>query len=270
VPWEFISLEPNDLPLVLDDRCRYFHRHVAGTPVVHDLPEPGPSQASALILRMGEELEASYERGHTRITGLDLRRQYEGFGFGVLELSQPNAQTLEDYARDGPRIVHIVANIGEDFDRLFLDFGGEQFAKRRLARLTAKEVGFALREAGAAPLVILDIPAPPSITERLRQLCLRNAFAAELAASEAPPAILCTGLGEGMRQVKLTDALLQGLADARPIGEIARFIWSLAREIPPPDFWEEDSNGRIDEILPLLGTALFAQDPEQRFLLREE
>ena len=123
--------------------------------------------------------------------------------------------------------------------------------------LSPKEVGLALQCMQHAPLFILDPPAPPGDSERLRQLCLRNAFAAELAQTERPPTILGVGLGEtGYEQQELAQTIAELLVRGEPIGAV---VSHLRRKVRTFD----------SDILTFAGAALFTNNPDARFIRRD-
>ncbi len=120
--------------------------------------------------------------------------------------------------------------------------------------------------------MILDVPAPPVYSERLRQLFLRNAFAAEWAsATSAPPtAILGTGLGGQELQDELAGQLIELLRAGRPVGEMARTLQAQARlRLTRPAVDSRSSFARSlvaqPAVASLASAALFTDRPEQVF-----
>jgi hypothetical protein len=103
---------------------------------------------------------------------------------------------------------------------------------------------------------VLDPRQAPSLSETLRQLRYRNAFAARLANLGPGPAVLATGLGrlalDQPRQME--DALIAAISGGRTLGAIAAI---LRRQAPP-------GATSLEEVLGPLATALFCRDPEER------
>ncbi len=126
------------------------------------------------------------------------------------------------------------------------------------ASLTVKSLDAFLKslpETEQRPLVILDPPRPSQRLEAVRQLFLRNAFAAELHRLGNAPIVLGTGLG-GLQNLETLIVTVISLAAAgHPVGFIADTI----RQSTPVE-----GKPRLDDLLYPLGIALFAHDPESR------
>ena len=128
-----------------------------------------------------------------------------------------------------------------------------------LETVSARRLDSVMATRETLPLVVLDVPAPAARSELLRQLVLRNAFAAEwTVSSRVPPAaILATGLAGSESRYLLIRQLVQLLSEELPIGEVATRIRGLyldnRAEFPP---------------ISSVGTALFTVRPEQVFCLR--
>jgi hypothetical protein len=256
LPWEFWQLPGEEGPHTLSDECRNFYRY---------LPRPTPvgpvegGTASALVLRAGEVVETKMMRGYTTQAGISLPMQYYRAGIRAEETSVYDRRMLFDVlSKFQPAVLHIAAGIREQRGHVFLDFGGGYGSSE--AQATAKDLAAAISRAGRPPLVILDVPAPPGDTERVRQLCLRNAFAAELAQMAPVAAIVGTGLGDPDEQLEVSGRLVEGLAAGAPLGEIVRAIRRQARER-----WDVADPALLQRLLPFVGTALFSAPTQDLF-----
>ena len=132
------------------------------------------------------------------------------------------------------------------------------------------------------PLFILDAVGTASLAENVRQLLLRNAFAAELDEYRCTRAILAIGPGAPANQEMVCAAIASLVAQRGP-GAICRAIQNLAVGVPRsrslrrPWFnlvqaasdrflpivvptWVAEKR-RLENIIPFAGTAVFAQDP---------
>lgn len=177
-----------------------------------------------------EGVTRSAQAGYEQTTAGALGRRYRRAGVACQELEQPNLDELRQaLASLRPTVVHLVSNLVENGPAA-LHLGsrrGQCGARPRFPeRPPAIPAGELAVLAGLepAPLVILDTPTPPVYSERLRQLFLRNEFAAESAsATSAPPtAILGTGLGGQELQDELASQLMELLHAGRPVVTSAR------------------------------------------------
>ncbi|MBI3959820.1 MAG: hypothetical protein HY328_13500, partial [Chloroflexi bacterium] len=243
LPWELARPADNAPPLPLTWEKLCFYRHIPYT-----TPPVWQEQSSGvLIVRMSEVRERVVMRGSRQLLGADIANLYRQAGVTVNELQEPTSQELTS-ALDSlrPSVLHLIANIREQNGSLALDVGADDFGYRSASRgsskagsrggfdssasleLTPRELGNALRRAGAEPFVILDTPAPGSVTEWVRQLCLRNAFAGEWAQNEPPPGILATGMGFQEEQSRIYEVLLEMLPQGVTFQALTRRIWQQA------------------------------------------
>ncbi|MFN2165215.1 MAG: hypothetical protein ACK2U9_03020, partial [Anaerolineae bacterium] len=179
-----------------------------------------------------------------------------------------------------PAVIHLVSNLVENGPQAELVFGsrggnvgGDRFSKSYymsnvVDTLSVSQLGGILSAQEPSPLIVLDVPAPPAGSERLRQLFLRNAFAAEWSAyaHALPAAVLATGLGDSRQQERLIESLANLLREERSIGEIAV---ELRGQVAAQDLGSRGlrSGGLrgLTDLLPFAGTALFTDRPERVF-----
>ncbi len=82
---------------------------------------------------------------------------------------------------------------------------------------SAGELGSLFAALQPAPLLVLDVPAPPVPAERLRQFCLRTAFSSDWGTHTLGAALLGVGLGTGDPQDHQTTHLAELLAAGTPL-----------------------------------------------------
>ncbi len=216
-----------------------------------------------LVVGAGEDVLSTEYRDQIRTGSTELANIYQEHEFKVTELSRPDREELANAVRHlQPQAIHIIANVFEQRDQLFLGFNAGPAMKGATDQLTPREIGSALLQSESPPLLILQIVAQAYPHELVRQLCLRNALAADLAAFERLPAILCTGLATGRTARRLNMRLVETLAASQSIGQVARAIWMEGAQVFA---YESDREPQADSWLPLLGTALYTHDPEQIF-----
>jgi hypothetical protein len=247
--------------------------------------QPGP----VLVVQMTQAEDKVTTRGYEQTTGGALGRRYRRAGILYQELEQPGLSELrEALARVRPAVVHLVSNLVENGPRAALVVGsrrdvvlGDRVAQSSYLQgpsqvTPAGELSAVMAGLEPSPLVILDVPAPPVYSERLRQLFLRNAFASEWAsATQAPPvAILGTGLGGDQLQDDLAAQLIDLLGAARPVGAMAREIQARAElRLSRPAVDSRSSFARSIAAQPavasLASAALFTDRPDQTFPVME-
>jgi hypothetical protein len=113
------------------------------------------------------------------------------------------------------------------------------------------------------PLVILDVPRPPVLSEAVTQLMLRNSFASELFRMGSASAVLATGLADEFgQQQSLTKLLISSLAEGLSFGKIVNRIREMSHEyLAGLTRKELDESNTLNAIIGPSGTALFTQDP---------
>lgn len=193
---------------------------------------------------------------------------YERCGFEVIvksseeELLDPSLKTQLIGKTLG--IIHLSAELSEApslgvyFD-LKPRFAGEIKAPSQNIWLTSRSFDSFLRmlpETELKPLVILDPPRPSARFDAVRQLFLRNAFAAELYRLGNAPAVLGMGLSPDCEGV---DKLLENTVIALTMGHSVGAAADQARQAFP-----SKASPTLNSLLSPIGTTLFAHDPDSR------
>jgi peptidoglycan hydrolase-like protein with peptidoglycan-binding domain len=213
-----------------------------------------------LLVQTEARFEIQAQRGHASL-GTDLASLYVDHGFSVDVLDEPDpGQLLAMLGRKTYQVLHLAAPIAEtrSSSELFLRLGAESTRLRSATVFSTSLLAKQLRAARpAAPLVIVDVPRPASVTESLRQLVLRNVFAAQLFAFASLPVVLATGLGEPDEQWMLSERLVLGLAERLEPGDLAQVL--RRTEVLPGGLPPVPS---LDAVLATACVALFARDPE--------
>jgi cellulose synthase operon protein C len=212
----------------------------------------GRTRSVALVTASRAVEELAY-RGSSQ-AGLPLAFFYSRAGLDVRELGNTDLDVLK---MRPARIIHITAAITEARGGgVELDFGADPEgrygkAMKGLPRdyLGSSALDHALRGIAPKPIVILDIPAPPSDTEAVTQLFLRNAFAGDLLALGNVEAVIGTGLARYRAQEPLYHTIVDGLGGGKELGEIATAIRRLG----------SDGGQDIERALAFDAVALFAR-----------
>jgi hypothetical protein len=235
-------------------KTRWFlYRHLRGLP-----GSPGPS-----VLLIAPERGEQFGTGARDLLsqqGIDLAALYQKVGYVRFAARGLGPEDLRNLLQGRtPSIVHVAAGLSEDPSLGVLFYLARPDADREpgLNFLTASFLDQFLKsvpETELPPLVILDPPWSPSPVERVRQLFLRNAFAADLFQLGHAPVVLGTGLGRGEKLESLIETVLGMLARGETVGAVAD---EFRRSAPP-------GAATLDDILHPAGTALWAYDPESR------
>jgi hypothetical protein len=195
--------------------------------------------------------------GAAQITvGDRLKDLYARQGIAVESPRSPTAR-LSQYRELSPAVIHLAAPL--DYDPS-LDFHVKLGSDTSAMRITSTDLIDWIRSyppGRPAPLIVLDPPWPGSLSEALRQLAQRNAFAAKLAGGDLAPAVVATGLGGYTRSPpEMADALVTAIAGGWTLGGLADQI---RRQAPLDATY-------LDAVLGPLSTAIFCRDPEERAL----
>jgi hypothetical protein len=257
LPWEFMALRATGQPsrklpepFVLAPACRYAYRTAA--PLRDPARGAAPPDAPVLVLRTSDVAARIAQRGYSHSADSDLLRRYQAANVRVFDVSENTLDSLAQMVREvRPRVVHIAAGLTESGRSVGLNISGDTGMSKAAPRpLGTADLVKVFDEGGVAPLLILDPPAPPGLSERVRQLCLRNAFAGELATRGACAAILATGLGDAAQQERLARNLVKSVAEQWPLLDMLRQIWMSG-----------EATTALSALLPFVGAALFVAEP---------
>jgi len=205
-----------------------------------------------LLIRSRRQLQFAVERG-SFLQGIDLVQLYEQRSQKVDIIEDPDLDQLSSLLQKNRyRTLHIATPISESRSsgELSLQMGvassiagtATPFSASLMARLLTSVAG-----GGPLPQVIVDVPRPPTFTETLRQLVLRNVFAAQLFALGNLPSVLAAGLGPpDVQRRHAVEMARRGAGFSTP-GDLAKTLRNVGRE---------------DDLLATAGVALFARDPE--------
>jgi len=268
LPWELMTLsarKPEILALAPAVRLLYrsgraFREDLGSS--VHAPRAAKAGECRVLILQPSAGASAKALRDSSEDdTGLAAR--YRALGFVVRVLEDPTLEQVSRLSRDyQPNVVLMSATLKESpsFGGVYLDFATtgrfESAAAARTDLFTSSGLFNALGR-GSAPLVVLDIAYPRRIYETVRQLLLRNAFASQLLQREGIRAVLGTGLASLWGQQELGASLAEGLAAGLSLREIV-----VRMRLQRPPLASGEPYRDLEELLPFVGTTLFADDPD--------
>jgi hypothetical protein len=152
----------------------------------------------AVILRQPVSFQERNRRGFDLISRRSLGAIYKSNGVSVFEPDQlVTGSIAEAFQMRHPSIIHIQASVVEQEGTLLLDLPVLRDGLSIATELVTPDYLTALfrsLDTRNAPLLILDPPRPPDEGEVVRQLLLRNRFAADLVALGQSRAVLCVGL----------------------------------------------------------------------------
>jgi peptidoglycan hydrolase-like protein with peptidoglycan-binding domain len=217
----------------------------------------------ALVATLGFEHQRYVLRGGSP-EGSDAAYEYRSAGFAVqtLEGVTPAGlrQAMAKFAGPGtrPAVLHLSAGVTVATGTLSLDFGDKAFYEESYSRsggqqVTAKWLDSLLQaDAAWGPIVILDVPRPPTETEAARMLMLRNLYASDLFELGSSSAVIATGLA-AYRASLGRSRLLYPLGAGASLAEAVREVRGLARSASAGDGFPEE--------LAFASTALFTQVP---------
>jgi hypothetical protein len=253
LPWE---LAQNDgRPFVMTERFPSFYRSYHSQQPL----EQRRGKVDVLLLRLGAGRERIEQRGYSE-SGGDSGRLFSRHGLSVETLEQPELPELRDVLRVlQPSVLYMEANVIESQLGPALYFGGSRFSKGISSEFTARGLANALHGMRGAPLLILDVPAASELSENVRQLCMRNALAAELANHDHVSAVIASGLADSYRVEKAPiELLVPALADRLPVRDVVSQLWQIAAgQID----WSNDEQLLLAHLLPFAGTSLLTREP---------
>lgn len=277
VPWE-LARPADDRPPMTLDAAFAVHRQSDSQAL---MPRPARGdRPRVVVIRPGSEVERGGMRGIEQTTGISLLRLYGAAGIEVFEVVNPGLDSIQHALRTTrPAVVHIAAGLTDRLrGRPALKLGQtgprtkmyqSAAPDRDDALLTTTDLAMVLRDAPSLALVVLDADSPPTISERLHKLCLRNAFLAEVAAVSGVAAAIGIGLGEPDAQ----QAMVEALAHAVARGGTAQAIIDAVREPAPREPIDPfigrvgwSSRGVLGAILPYAAAALWSPAPEAEII----
>lgn len=219
----------------------------------------GGAAPRVTIVRRSWLAEERTFRG-ARQSGVLVDWLYRRAGFRPLVLDSPTSDELmAALQRWPPAILHLNVGLVATHGSPAVDVLALPTPKGRpltRGRLTATALDRLIPRNLPAPLVLLDVPAPKGRREAVRQLLLRNVFAAELSAVGTAPAILATGLAADERQRALYATVIGALRVGRDVGDVRAAIAALA---------DVGSEPALADRLAFTAAALFARRPSIRF-----
>ena len=204
------------------------------------------------LLSQSLNAEISWGRGD-RGSGSEAEPIYRSAGLSVAVIEDPSLDTVRSAAaatKSGPDVLHITAAMERSGRVPALSFGrsGEPFT----AKVIDKVIALCGGNRGAPPLVVLEVTAPHSEFELVRQLLLRNEFLHAVGALGTGTPVLALGLLHGSAAGAQREALAHGLAAGAGAGELWRRVrsrgsavtdtaalWSAAppHALLPPGVW---------------------------------
>jgi cellulose synthase operon protein C len=259
VPWELAAGDGENTLLGRDPRVRYLYRGCLDAEEEPVLREPG--QPTVLVIRP-QVRDRRNAPGMIKTTLVPIEGQYAAAGMHVFITESVDLASLTILvAEHPPDVVHIAAGFVDAGGGAAVDISSGVAGKVRLSgidqnRLTAVGLASALAVAARArPVVVLDPPAVSHVSVRAAQLLLRNAFAAEVAAIAAVPAVIATGLVRFGCQDALYRRFPRELTAGHPVAAVTAGIRALA----------DDTPGNADAF-GFSPTALFATRPQYRIV----
>jgi len=259
VPWELAAGDDENSLLARDPRVRYLYRGCVDAEEEPVLREPG--QPTALVIRP-QVRDRRNAPGMIKTTLVPIEGQYAAAGMRVSIIESVDLASLTALvAEHPPDVVHIAAGFVEAGGGAAVDISSGVAGEVRLSgidqdRLTATGLASAIAAVTRTrPVIVLDPPAVSHVNVQAAQLLLRNAFAAEVAAIAAVPAVIATGLVRFGCQDALYRHLPRELASGHSVAAVTAGIRVLATDMPD----NADAFG-------FSPTALFATRPQHRIV----
>jgi cellulose synthase operon protein C len=259
VPWELAAGDAENTLLAGDPRIRYLYR---GLLDAGEEPAP-PGQSPPTVLLIRPQLrDRRYAPGMIKTTLVPIEDQYAAAGMRVSITESVDLTSLMALvAEHPPDVVHIAAGFVDAGGGAAVDISSGVAGEVRLSgidhnRLTATGLVSAIAAAARArPVIVLDPPAVSQVNVQASQLLLRNAFATEVAAMAAVPAVIATGLVRFGCQDALYRRFARELAAGHPVAAVAAGIRTLTGDTAD----DADAFG-------FSPTALFAARPQHRIV----
>ncbi len=270
IPWEMLArLAQGEDGKVMLAGGRYLYRGGAQEPYASVQRPSDGRTPGVLVLQPGAAQRKSQMRGYNERDTVE--NMYRNRKMRVETLTDPGAEAIQQaMAAQRPSIVHLVATLKEspsigiylDFARDIEEASEERASKEALPDQSGAPGIFSAsllswliqnNEPGSCALVILDVLTPPGETEQVRQLLLRNAFAATLFNMLPGVSVLGIGLAEPYQSQRMIDRLIGSIGDGHSVGEIANELRAMSPNA-------QDFDGI--EAIASRGVALFTQNPE--------
>jgi hypothetical protein len=195
-----------------------------------------------LVARDRKEMD---RLGGSRSGALDPISFYRKAGADVEEVDSLNMKSmLVTLEKVQPDILHMMATLGEvDGRAVIYDEYDVEIFPQTVIRV--------LRQANI-PLLILEASSASSLHDRIRKMCLRNQFAAEVAESGVVRHILAVGVAEHEENYVLLRRLIEGLCmQGFTPAQVAMKLRRLGAMVRNP-FWVS-ADDPAQEDLPYLG-----------------
>ena len=255
LPWEMAQLgdRASRLPT-------FFRTVVRHYPLKRPLEAP-QGDVDVLLLRLGSELEAFESKGLSE-SGAEISDLYRRRGLSVESIAHPNRKILLDALYQlQPKVLHLEANLIKSRLGPALFFGSVQYGEESGADFNPVDLAGLLNKMRGAPLIILDPPATGSRREDVHQLCLRNAFCAQLIGHSHVSGVIATGLVD-FYALDWTwppiDFIIDSLANRAPLREFFIKLWDRMEAIIQRDL---DDHDYFAALIAFGGTALFTCEP---------
>ncbi len=214
---------------------------VAAIEKLRALPSLAPgARPPVLLMQADEEVERFHKRGHG-VLGISLERLYRSHGIEVVKAHRAR-ELVRLLPELRPVVVHIACAFSESWNprSVFLDLGeGDSEPNREKAYhdppISPEVLASALKSGlrtDAPPVIILEVYYDPE--DEVRQVFLRNAFAAALFEQLEVRAILAAGAARFEAVEELTIALIQGVRDSVSLGDLHERLWRHPGVLLPP------------------------------------
>ncbi|HEX7680026.1 MAG TPA: hypothetical protein VF713_17990, partial [Thermoanaerobaculia bacterium] len=181
-PWEIA------IHLTTESAFRSLYRSLSSHEVDFD-PEPRlPPNPRVLVINRSRSTELAVQRGRGQLVYDD----------PVTVLTDPTADRVREALASDVDLIHISSSFGESVSAgsVFLQFGSREMELAAMVpqSFSPGDVAVAAATLKKRPIVVLDATLPRGDTECVRQLMLRNVFAADLFATGSFQAVIASGL----------------------------------------------------------------------------
>lgn len=265
IPWEMCRVPvASQVPLAFLPNLRTVFRPLPRASKRARAASQPPPGGSVLLLQPRSEVEM---RGH-RLSGVSHEEIYERRKLRVFRIDEPTLRDLERilFSQERLRLIHLRGILRESSDGQVV-WGFQPYLTSsedydgREAELHPTNLGRFLEKAGhRGALVLLDPLPASSPAETVRQLLLRNRFAAELRTSPEVPPVLGMGLQPSDRW-ETFETLADGAGAGAPLFEVVHHLRQVLlagrpRALTPiPSSCADEAD---------LAVALFCDDPDTR------